>query len=191
MFQHRLLSRARRAAISSTSLLLALTLCLPARAADITYKIQQLAKLGDTVAGQRLTVGFSPSALNDRGQLAFVAPVASGGQALFLVSDGQITPLVIGGGDGPDGPWPKTLTLAFGPPARAVTTVSVDGHSAPVTFAVGETVTIRFGVAQAAGQVQHWWTRDMTGSGKYDPSYPIFRTNPLSDGTGLRAKSCG
>src|SRR5689334_5272748 len=49
------------------------------------------------------------------------------------------------------------LLLALGacPPARAVTTVSVDNHPAPVVLAVGETVTIHFDVAKPAGTVQY------------------------------------
>ncbi len=46
------------------SLLLALAVGPPTRAAEITYKIQPLIKAGDTVGGLRLTGSFSPSALN-------------------------------------------------------------------------------------------------------------------------------
>ena len=88
--------------------LLALAVGPPTRAAEITYKIQPLVKVGDTVGGLRLTGSFSPSALNDRSQLAFVAGASPGGLALFSVADGQVVPLVTSGGDGPDGQWPKT-----------------------------------------------------------------------------------
>jgi hypothetical protein len=75
------------------------------------------------------------------------------------------------------------LALTVSPPARAVTTVSVDGHPAPVTLTVGETVTIRFDVAKAGGSVQFLWTRDLSGTGKFDPTYPVFVTmNALTDG---------
>ena len=41
------------------------------------------------------------------------------------------------------------LALVAAPSARAVTTVSVDGHPDPVTLIVGETVTLRSDVAKA------------------------------------------
>jgi hypothetical protein len=72
------------------------------------------------------------------------------------------------------------LSVCLAPYARAVTTVSVDGRTAPVTLTVGETVTIRFDTAKASGSVQYRWSRDLTG--KYDPASPIALTNPITDG---------
>src|SRR5438093_11196141 len=66
------------------------------------------------------------------------------------------------------------LALTFSPPARAVTTVSVDGRTAPFTLTVGETVTIRFDVAKPGGSAVVRWARDLTGGGKYDPAAPLF-----------------
>src|SRR2546429_458260 len=82
-------------------------LAAQAARADTLYKMQPLVKVGDTVGGVKIIGSISLSTLNDRGQLAFVAASSPGGQALFSVADGQITPLVTAGGDGPDGPWPK------------------------------------------------------------------------------------
>jgi hypothetical protein len=79
--------------------------------AQAAYTIQPIVKAGDTVGDLRITSTFSLSALNDRGQLAFVASAVPGGQALFTLTDGQVAPLVIGGGEGPQGPWPKDLTF--------------------------------------------------------------------------------
>ena len=46
------------------------------------------------------------------------------------------------------------LALAFSAPARAVTYVTVDGRTAPITLTVGETVTIRFDVSKPGGTAQ-------------------------------------
>ena len=95
-------------------LLLLLAAGTPARAADTTYKIQPLAKAGDTIGGVKITGSFSVSAVNDQEDLAFWAVATPGAQALFSVTHGQpvvITPLVTGGGQGPDGAWPKSLSL--------------------------------------------------------------------------------
>jgi hypothetical protein len=75
------------------------------------------------------------------------------------------------------------LALTFCPPARAVTAVSVDGHPAPVTLTVGETVTIRFDTAKAGGVIQWTLFRDLTGAGKYDPAAPSVGTGGVSDGS--------
>src|SRR5713226_150682 len=75
------------------------------------------------------------------------------------------------------------LALALSPPARAVTAVSVDGRTAPITLTVGETVTLHFDVAKAGGTVQYRWSRDLTGTGNYDPASPVYsNSNPITDG---------
>jgi hypothetical protein len=66
------------------------------------------------------------------------------------------------------------LALTVSPPARAVTSFSVDGKSPPYTFVVGETITMRLDVGKAGGGVNIRLSRDLTGSGKYDPLAPIF-----------------
>jgi hypothetical protein len=76
------------------------------------------------------------------------------------------------------------LALAAGPPARAVTTVSIDGHPAPTTIMLGETVTIHFDVGKAGGACNYRINRDLTGSGKYDATAPNFATGSFSDGSG-------
>src|SRR6266571_6380366 len=76
------------------------------------------------------------------------------------------------------------LALALSPAARAVTAVSIDHHADPVTLTVGETATIRFDVAKAGGTVSYSWTRDMTGTGKYDNAYPISGSGSITDGGG-------
>jgi sugar lactone lactonase YvrE len=74
------------------------------------------------------------------------------------------------------------VALAISPPARAVTTVSVEGRTAPYSVAVGESVTIHFDVAKTGGSANYRWVRDLTGSGLYDPAAPLFIINPLTDG---------
>lgn len=92
--------------------LLGLALLSPGAAqAQAAYTIQPIVKAGDTVGDIRITSSISLSALNDRGQLAFVASSVPGNQTLFSLTDGQVIPLVVGGGEGPQGPWPKGLTF--------------------------------------------------------------------------------
>src|SRR5947208_3269183 len=76
------------------------------------------------------------------------------------------------------------LALAISPAAHAVTTVSIDGHSAPVTLTVGDTVTVRYDVAKPGGTVQFSQARDSLRSGKYDPAYPVFSSSAFTEGGG-------
>src|SRR5262249_25459307 len=68
------------------------------------------------------------------------------------------------------------------PPAHAATYVTVDGHPAPVTLTVGETVIVRWDTAKPGGNVQYTLVRDISGTGKYDPAFPSARANPIVDG---------
>jgi hypothetical protein len=100
----------RHAAAVLGSLLLALIVSLPARAAEISYKIQRIVTVGDTIAGVTInrTHRLHPGTLNDQGQLAFWAgPMTATGGALFVFADGTFTPIVVGGQDGPVGKWPR------------------------------------------------------------------------------------
>jgi hypothetical protein len=75
------------------------------------------------------------------------------------------------------------LALISGSAARAVTAVSVDGRSGPITLTVGETVTLHFDVAKAGGTVGYRWSRDLTGTGQYDPASPVYsNSNSITDG---------
>src|SRR5712692_7917123 len=76
------------------------------------------------------------------------------------------------------------LALTFSPPARAVTYVSIDGHPAPITLVAGETITLRFDVATPGGPVNVRLSRDLTGTGKYDPAAPLFVLTSFADGSG-------
>ncbi len=76
------------------------------------------------------------------------------------------------------------LALAASAPARAVTTVSIDGHPAPTTIMLGETVTIRFDVGKAGGACNYRINRDLTGNGKYAAAAPNFSTGSFSDSSG-------
>jgi hypothetical protein len=95
-------------------LLLALAISAPARAAEITYKIQRIFKLGDQVAG----IDTKPSAngillegLNDRGHILFATFTVANpnGIALLRFADGGFTAIVAPERDGPRGVWPKDL----------------------------------------------------------------------------------
>jgi sugar lactone lactonase YvrE len=74
--------------------------------------------------------------------------------------------------------------LSAGQTAHAVTSVSIDNHTDPVTLTVGETVTIHFDVAKAGGAANYRWARDLTGTGQYDPALPVFTVAALTDGGG-------
>src|SRR5438876_981019 len=56
------------------------------------------------------------------------------------------------------------LTFALGTRAHAVTAVSIDGHSNPVSLVEGETVMVRFDVAKPGGSVKGTLARDLTGT---------------------------
>jgi hypothetical protein len=95
-------------------LLLALAVGAPARAADLTYKIQPIFKIGDRVAGintKPTANGISLEGLNDRGQIDFAISPADNpnGGALLQYADGQVTPIAVAAGEGPLGVWPKDL----------------------------------------------------------------------------------
>src|SRR6266852_5425129 len=66
------------------------------------------------------------------------------------------------------------LALAASTPAHAVTSFSVDGQSPPYTFVQGETFTLRMDVGKPGGGVNFRFARDLTGSGKYDPTAPTI-----------------
>jgi NHL repeat len=72
--------------------------------------------------------------------------------------------------------------LAASPAAHAVTQITVDGHPDPVTLTAGETVTVRFDVAKPGGTVQWTLTRDLSGTGKWDPTFPFNNSGPILDG---------
>lgn len=94
------------------SCMLGLSLLLPGVArAQTAYTIQPIVKAGDTVGGVGIRGSFSLSGLNDRGQLAFLASATPGNLALFAASDGQVSPLVVSEGEGPDGPWPRVIDI--------------------------------------------------------------------------------
>jgi hypothetical protein len=78
--------------------------------------------------------------------------------------------------------WPWLLALAVSPAAHAVTAVSIDGHPAPITLTVGETVILRCDVAKAGGGVNPRISLDLAGDGKYDPKSPLWALGALLDG---------
>jgi hypothetical protein len=89
---------------------LALAVSLPARAAEITYTIQRIFKIGDRVGDVNTRPnGISLQVLNDRGQILFGTLTADNpnGAAVQRYADGQFTPVFAAGGEGPLGVWPK------------------------------------------------------------------------------------
>jgi sugar lactone lactonase YvrE len=77
--------------------------------------------------------------------------------------------------------------LAASPPAHAITSLTVDNHSPPVTVLTGENVVIRFDVAQPGASVWITIALDLDGTGKFDPAAPISSGGPFSDNGGLDA----
>jgi hypothetical protein len=97
-------------------LLLALAVGPPAHAAEITYKIEPIFKLGDRVGD----VNTKPAptgvllvlSLNDQGQLLVLTGTAEtkpAGAALFQYAAGQFTTIAAPGKEGPVGVWPNDL----------------------------------------------------------------------------------
>jgi hypothetical protein len=84
----------RTQTVRRLSALLAWGLLAPGVArAQASYKIQPIVKSGDAAAGVKISGALRVGTLNDKGQLVF----ASGNEALFIYSDGELTPLAAGG----------------------------------------------------------------------------------------------
>jgi hypothetical protein len=77
------------------------------------YSIQSVVTLGDTVGGVRTRVDgrLEVDGLNDDGQLILLTDNAAGGAALIQYANGNLTPVVVGGGDGPGGKWPQDVVI--------------------------------------------------------------------------------
>jgi hypothetical protein len=90
-----------------SSLLALIFLAAGAAWADVTYKIQPILKLGDTVGGVQIKFpgDFEVGGLDDNGQIAFVTENKAGGETLIQYSAGTLTPIVVGGRDAPGGKW--------------------------------------------------------------------------------------
>jgi hypothetical protein len=80
-----------------------------------TYKIQPIVKLGDKVGDAQIRADsvLWIGALNDAGQLVFIANNAPGVGMLVQYADGQLTPIVVAGGDAPGGKWPQDVGLYY------------------------------------------------------------------------------
>jgi hypothetical protein len=68
--------------------------------ADARYTVQTIARLGDVMGSVRSDPSgyFQVGALNDAGQLVFIARDAAGGEMLVRSADGKLEPLVLSGG---------------------------------------------------------------------------------------------
>jgi hypothetical protein len=105
---------ARMAGPALAGLLLAWAASLPARAADVNYKIQRILKFGDRAGDVNVKPtanGIIVDRLNDRGQILLVTFTAENpnGAAILRYGDGQFTPIAVAGRDGPLGVWPNDL----------------------------------------------------------------------------------
>src|SRR5438067_6488583 len=84
-------------------------LVLPAAAGahggkDRDYRFAPIAFLGDPApGGGQFTFDFEPSAVNDRGEVAFTADVTTGGEGVFVARKGRITQLTRTGLPAPGG----------------------------------------------------------------------------------------
>jgi hypothetical protein len=77
------------------------------------------------------------------------------------------------------------VVLGMGRSAHAVTYVTLDGHPAPVTLTVGETVTVRCDVAKAGAGANVRMSLDLAGTGRYDAQSPLWPgPGQFSDGGG-------
>jgi hypothetical protein len=69
-----------------------------------SYGFEPLAFLGDAApGGGTFELDFEPGAINNRGELAFVADTSTGGEGVFLASKGRITALARAGQPAPGG----------------------------------------------------------------------------------------
>src|SRR5947209_15151795 len=92
-------------------LLMATGLALIPRAAvhaQVVYKIQSIAKLGDALGGIKTRTAqdggdWEIGALNDNGQMVVVTEYAAGGEVLLQYSGGQFTPILVPGQSAPGG----------------------------------------------------------------------------------------
>jgi hypothetical protein len=124
--------RCLRYAVLGAGLLLATSGA--ARPANLPYKIQPIATLGDTVAAVPLPKNgtFFLGRLSDDGQILF--DVSDGPtDRLIHYAGGEFTPIGFPGGDGPIGKWPKSF-FGFGPGAESM------NQSGQVVFAAGSGV---------------------------------------------------
>jgi hypothetical protein len=93
--------------------LLLVTLLPPGPAhGQTTHKIQPIIKLGDTVADVKIRAKngyFALGALNDSGQIAFIAANGeiANSEMLLQYADGKFIPIAVGGRDAPGGNWVK------------------------------------------------------------------------------------
>jgi hypothetical protein len=87
----------------------------PIQAQVSGYKVQTIAKPGDTIGDLKISTNgsFGVGKLNDSGQLAFTTDNAAGGAILFQYrsSDGTFIPIAVGGRDAPGGKWPRSLSI--------------------------------------------------------------------------------
>jgi hypothetical protein len=85
-----------------------------AAVAQATYQIQPIAKLGDPIAGMptpAVNGYFQVGAMNENGDLVFVASNTTGGEALIQYANGQLTAIAVPGTTGPSGTWPANMQI--------------------------------------------------------------------------------
>jgi hypothetical protein len=100
----------------AVSLTAALALLAPAaRAVDLNYTLQPLARIGGMAGDVPIPKGrfWFLGPLNDNGQFLVDAGTANNSKPEILLqySDGKFTPLVAAGMEGPMGPWPKDVGI--------------------------------------------------------------------------------
>jgi hypothetical protein len=105
--------------ISMLALAAGLALLAPGAArAQTTYQIQPILKLGDMAGDVLIPPGLALAVgpLNDNGQLLIDAGTSNGSKPdlLFQYANGQFTPIMVPGREGPLGAWPDDV-YAFGP----------------------------------------------------------------------------
>lgn len=73
--------------------------------AQTRYQIQPIVRLGEHPAGLVIDDHFDVDALNDSGQITFLAGNADGDDTLVQYSGGKLTPLTVPGAAAPGGTW--------------------------------------------------------------------------------------
>lgn len=76
------------------------------------------------------------------------------------------------------------FAIGYAVPAHAVTSITVDGQPSPAVLTIGEGGTFRFDVGKAGAVATIALYRDLSRSGRYEPTLPIYLRQTVTDGGG-------
>jgi hypothetical protein len=79
--------------------------------ADTLYNAQRVISLGDTIGSRKASGKLHLGALNDSGQVVFVADDTDGSELLIQYAEGVLRPIVAAGDDALGGSWPADIRI--------------------------------------------------------------------------------